>query len=345
MQAGGEKCVWQRDKVDALFRDASAPPSERLERDVHDPAVDRLEADLLRAVGLPVQYAGLSNVLDYQPGAEYNDHTDCSNQRMNDRVFSLLVYLSDVTDGSGSTAFPELGIEVAPRRRRVLLWRNLGPGGPTAGRQVGACDPRTLHRASTLLEGSRKQVFQMWFHQRPPNERITTSRVVCEGSGSCRLYWQESEEARLPLGEHTYSAGARRTLRQDPSPDYYSTSDPYFDHMVRGIKADGRGDVKEAAAAFAALATFSNDALHLGNAGQAMGKLARTLQDMREIKGATQFFRFSVSYYEKALERTESGLYDMTNLDPAGARRDFKTKLKGAQEALATFERSFRNEL
>jgi hypothetical protein len=191
---------------------------------------------------------------------------------MNDRVFSLLVYLTDVTDGSGSTSFPNLNLHIAPRRRRVLLWRNIGPGGKGAGRQLGACDPRTLHRASTLMKGSHKQVFQVWLHQRPPSETIVSvsvyvcvcmcvcmrvyacvcvcvyvcmcvcvcvsvcryvcvcvcvqapSRVLCEGSGSCRTYWQESEQLRRALGSggslHVYSAGARRTLRQHPDVDY-----------------------------------------------------------------------------------------------------------------------------
>jgi hypothetical protein len=37
MAMTGESCVWHRVKIDAIFRDLTTPPSERIERDVHDP--------------------------------------------------------------------------------------------------------------------------------------------------------------------------------------------------------------------------------------------------------------------------------------------------------------------
>lgn len=72
---------------------------------------------------------------------------------MGDRLATVLVYLTDVRSG-GHTAFPRLGVSVAPRAGRALVWFNLDP------RRHAPVD-LSLHCACPVNEGE-KWVLNKW---------------------------------------------------------------------------------------------------------------------------------------------------------------------------------------
>ena len=99
-------------------------------------AVDRA---VERFLGLaPEQLSGhafFTQLLHYPPGSSYGLHTDCSHSRVEDRFFTLLVYLNDVASG-GETRFPRVeGLDggpllIRPTAGRAILFRHLSPSNP-----------------------------------------------------------------------------------------------------------------------------------------------------------------------------------------------------------------------
>ncbi len=326
----GEFCLKNKKKIAAIESNLDKPPSILVQRSVKDPIMDSLEAEVLELVGIPWAYASLSNCLIYTPNSDYRPHTDCANARHNDRVFSMLVYLTDIHDGSGNTTFTNLGIGIAPKKRRLLLWRNTVAGGGYGQRGVADCDNRTRHTASPVNEGSTKLVFQMWFHQRPPSETSSRSRVLCEDSGSCRRYFHDYHPAEF----HTYSAGARDSLRTKPplSKDY-ALNDPYFYHHQYAVDADMRGDFRSAVESFQAAALFSNDAAQFGNAGRAAARGGRNLMN-QDPDFAVKLFEESIELFNQAITRSQDGKYDMTNPDPQGFIANNRQQIVDSQRDL-----------
>ena len=84
---------------------------------------------------------------------------------------TVIAYLSgEEGEGhGGETRFPELGVQVAPRCGRLLVFSSLRPGDD-------ACDARTLHEAMPVTGGPPKRIMQRWYGveadplalQRPP---------------------------------------------------------------------------------------------------------------------------------------------------------------------------------
>jgi hypothetical protein len=71
--------------------------------------VDRLFERVNGPAGLHKGHAYHAQLLDYQPGEDYRQHTDCSGME-NDRAVTLLVYLNSMAEGAGGhTRFPLLG--------------------------------------------------------------------------------------------------------------------------------------------------------------------------------------------------------------------------------------------
>ena len=92
-------------------------------------------------------------VANYGVGGQYGTHWDAFNlhktdngQDMGDRIATLMAYLSDVQVG-GNTAFPMLGISVAPERGSALFWVNLKP--------FGHSEPLSLHGGCPVVVGSK----------------------------------------------------------------------------------------------------------------------------------------------------------------------------------------------
>ena len=67
------------------------------------------------------------------------------------------LYLNDVPAGGG-TKFPQLGVEVQPKRGRAVLWPSVLDENPML------IDQRTTHSAEKVVEG-QKFGANAWLHQ------------------------------------------------------------------------------------------------------------------------------------------------------------------------------------
>jgi len=72
------------------------------------------------------------------------------------RILTFYQYLSDVEEGGG-TAFPDLGITVAPKKGRVLLWPSVLSSNPEKK------DHRMDHEALPVIKGL-KYGANAWIH-------------------------------------------------------------------------------------------------------------------------------------------------------------------------------------
>lgn len=85
-------------------------------------------------------------LLRYRPGGEYKAHLDALPAEPNQRVLTVLVYLSDDYEG-GETSFPHSGLSFRGRAGDALLFRNAGPDGRP--------DPLSLHAGLPVTRGSK----------------------------------------------------------------------------------------------------------------------------------------------------------------------------------------------
>lgn len=85
-------------------------------------------------------------ILRYRPGGEYRPHLDALPAEANQRVQTLLVYLSDDYEG-GETHFPKTGLAFRGRSGDALLFRNAGPDGRP--------DPLSLHAGLPVTKGTK----------------------------------------------------------------------------------------------------------------------------------------------------------------------------------------------
>lgn len=128
--------------------------------------VSRLEARIADLVQCPIERGEPIQILHYQPGAEYRPHFDYFDpaNKGNDavlahggqRIATLIMYLNDVEAG-GSTVFPEIGLDVLPRRGHAVYFAYCA--------EDGRLDARTLHGGSPVTAGE-KWIATKWFRQR-----------------------------------------------------------------------------------------------------------------------------------------------------------------------------------
>ncbi|MGE0333347.1 MAG: 2OG-Fe(II) oxygenase [Ramlibacter sp.] len=126
--------------------------------------VARVEARLARLCGWPVENGEGIQVLQYGPGAEYRPHYDYFDprepgtptilQRGGHRVATIVMYLSEPARGGG-TVFPDVGLEVGPRRGNAVFFSY----------DIPHPDSRTLHGGSPVQEGE-KWIATKWLRER-----------------------------------------------------------------------------------------------------------------------------------------------------------------------------------
>lgn len=126
--------------------------------------VQRIEARIARLLNWPVENGEGIQVLHYHPGAEYRPHYDYFNpsdpgtasilKRGGQRVGTLLMYLND-PDRGGATTFPDVRLEVAPKRGNAVFFSYDRP------------DPSTqsLHGGAPVLAGE-KWIATKWLRER-----------------------------------------------------------------------------------------------------------------------------------------------------------------------------------
>lgn len=85
-------------------------------------------------------------LLRYRPGGEYKPHMDALPAEPNQRILTMLVYLSDDYEG-GETRFPRTGLSFRGRTGDALLFRNAA----TDGRP----DPLALHAGLPVTRGTK----------------------------------------------------------------------------------------------------------------------------------------------------------------------------------------------
>jgi prolyl 4-hydroxylase len=128
------------------------------------PLIERIEARIARLVRWPVQNGEGLQILRYSPGTEYKPHYDYFDpgepgtpsmlRRGGQRVGTLVIYLGEPEQG-GATVFPDIALEVAPKRGNAVFFSYERPHPNT----------RTLHGGTPVLLGE-KWIATKWLRER-----------------------------------------------------------------------------------------------------------------------------------------------------------------------------------
>jgi prolyl 4-hydroxylase len=126
--------------------------------------VSQLEERIARLVRWPLDHGEGLQVLHYGPGAEYKPHHDYVAPgepgtptiltRGGQRVGTLVIYLNEPERG-GATIFPEVPLQVVPRRGNAVFFSYERPDPST----------RTLHGGAPVLAGE-KWIATKWLRER-----------------------------------------------------------------------------------------------------------------------------------------------------------------------------------
>ena len=162
---GSSDATAQMQTAEAARRNAVRTSSSCAPRD--SPTTDVLRRRIVALTGKSLQHLEAVSVSRYTEGQQYTEHQDASRltpagsrpspddmefmAQGGQRVATVLVYLNAVPRG-GATVFPELGVEVRPKRGRCLLF--------FPALLDGRCDEKTLHAARPAVDV--KWVAQVW---------------------------------------------------------------------------------------------------------------------------------------------------------------------------------------
>jgi prolyl 4-hydroxylase len=126
--------------------------------------VRRIEQRIARVVNWPEENGEGLQILQYGPGAEYKPHYDYFDpaepgtptilRRGGQRVGTLVMYLGEPEKGGG-TVFPDVHLEVAPKRGNAVFFSYDRPHPST----------RTLHGGAPVLAGI-KWIATKWLRER-----------------------------------------------------------------------------------------------------------------------------------------------------------------------------------
>jgi prolyl 4-hydroxylase len=116
--------------------------------------IARIEARLAALMQWPVERGEGLQVLRYEKTNQYRPHYDWFNPllsrnrttlaRGGQRLATLVMYLSDVEAGGGTT-FPKVGLQLRPQKGCAVFFANTDP--------YGACDLRSLHAGDPVVSG------------------------------------------------------------------------------------------------------------------------------------------------------------------------------------------------
>lgn len=151
-QTGGEELNADRTSNGMFFRRAESE------------LVARIEARIARLLNWPVENGEGLQILQYRPGAEYKPHYDYFDpaepgtptilKRGGQRVGTLVMYLAEPEKGGGTT-FPDVHLEVAPKRGNAVFFSYDRPHPST----------RTLHGGAPVIAGE-KWIATKWLRER-----------------------------------------------------------------------------------------------------------------------------------------------------------------------------------
>lgn len=127
--------------------------------------IRRIESRIAELVQFPMENGEPIQILHYEPGGEYKPHFDYFDPKQpgneqvlrqgGQRIATLVMYLNDVEAG-GSTVFPEVGIDVLPRKGSAVYFAYCS--------ETGVLDPRSLHGGSPVGAGE-KWIATKWIRQ------------------------------------------------------------------------------------------------------------------------------------------------------------------------------------
>ncbi|MGP1664415.1 MAG: 2OG-Fe(II) oxygenase [Rhodanobacter sp.] len=131
-----------------------------------DDFIARIDRRIAALMGCPVENGEGLQVLHYNAGGEYRPHYDyfspddagCQAQMVvgGQRIATLVMYLNEVEQG-GATSFPELGLEVLPKKGSAVYFEY--------SNSLGQVNPLTLH-AGEPVEKGEKWIVTKWMRQR-----------------------------------------------------------------------------------------------------------------------------------------------------------------------------------
>jgi prolyl 4-hydroxylase len=126
--------------------------------------IARIEARIAQLVNWPEENGEGMQVMRYGPGEEYRPHHDYVDpnapgaaaiiEQGGQRVATLLMYLGEPEKGGG-TIFPDVGLEVAPKRGHLVFFSYDRPHGST----------KTLHGGAPVIAGE-KWIATKWLSER-----------------------------------------------------------------------------------------------------------------------------------------------------------------------------------
>ncbi|MGH8819933.1 MAG: 2OG-Fe(II) oxygenase [Rhodoferax sp.] len=126
--------------------------------------VARVEARIARLVNWPVENGEGLQILRYAPGAQYRPHYDYFDphepgttailRRGGQRVATLIIYLCEPDQGGGTT-FPNVHLEIAPKRGNAVFFSYERPDPSTF----------TLHGGAPVIAGE-KWIATKWLRER-----------------------------------------------------------------------------------------------------------------------------------------------------------------------------------
>lgn len=123
------------------------------------------------AVGVPRPFCEIPKLMHYEPGQQFQVHSDFFDEDMHpeeirlrgQRIATLLIYLNDDYD-AGETEFVRANIRFKGRRGDALLFVNVGA--------AGKADPSTFHAGLPPTRGE-KWLFSQWVRDKPMNPFMT----------------------------------------------------------------------------------------------------------------------------------------------------------------------------
>ncbi|KAI8541595.1 hypothetical protein RHMOL_Rhmol08G0073800 [Rhododendron molle] len=178
-----------------------------------DEVVAGIEARIAAWTLLPEENGEAMQILHYEHGEKYEPHFDYFHDKANQqlgghRVATVLMYLSDVTDG-GETIFPnseakdtqqkgdnwsdcaKKGYAVKPYKGDALLFFSLHPDATT--------DALSLHGSCPVIEGEKWSATK-WIHVRSFDRTVNTAKGDCvDEDDNCARWAAAGECGRNPV--------------------------------------------------------------------------------------------------------------------------------------------------
>jgi prolyl 4-hydroxylase len=124
---------------------------------LEDPLIHALNRRIAAASGTDVAQGEPLQVLRYRPGDQYRTHFDAIPGFANQRILTMIVWLTDGY-GGGETFFRTPGLRLKGKVGDAILFRNAGPDGRP--------DPDAAHSGLPVTAG-QKWIASRWIRARP----------------------------------------------------------------------------------------------------------------------------------------------------------------------------------